>query len=662
MRLDTKLTYRREVDGLRAVAVLPVVFFHAGFPHFDGGFLGVDIFFVISGYLISGLIIGDKLNNRFSIVEFYERRIRRIFPALFAVLLFCAAGILLSLHPDRIRDFGQSLLSVVFFVSNVYFWRKSGYFGSDSEQTPLLHTWSLSVEEQFYLVYPILLVLLWRFGRRNVAWTFLAVSAISILIAEWGWRNQANANFFLTPSRSWELLVGALVALAPRPWVDRTFPPAFRQFAALAGLAAILAAFLLFDKSTPHPSLLTLVPVLGTAVVLAFADSASLAGRILSNRAFVGIGLISYSLYLWHQPILVFARIHGPSEPGTKATLVLIAASFVAAYFSWRWIERPFRTKGRFSRRAVFYFGGGVSATALAAGFVLISFSDTPLGLLDPESYARYRIVWQATDQQRNAVVSKGCHIWDETVSAAFKARFDQCARLHGKALVVTGGSHGMDMFSSLSIASTYPFIAGVSRGYCRAHAMLGRNPPYPCHYADLAAFIQERRQAVGKLLYTQTPDRLFTADYYKATLADLSRKSMDEVIDYLLRIRNGTGVDVAIIGFLPPIRMDTRRLDIFRPLDGQLRNLFDKRAYDLTLATDEEFRRRAMARGIPYYSKIDAFELKLPDDLMVDGQITYFDKRHLSIAGETYFGAKFVRNLEPELITFGPGRHGSPF
>jgi peptidoglycan/LPS O-acetylase OafA/YrhL len=206
------LKYRAEIDGLRALAVVPVILFHAGFELFSGGFVGVDVFFVISGYLTTTILIKDIENKRFSIVNFYERRARRIFPALFCVMLACIPFAWILLSDAALQKFGNGLIGVSLFLSNVVFWRQQGYFDESAELNPILHTWSLAVEEQYYVLFPIFLLLAWRFGKNRVFWMIAVMAAISLLVSEWGWRNQATANFYLAPTRAWELFAGSLAA------------------------------------------------------------------------------------------------------------------------------------------------------------------------------------------------------------------------------------------------------------------------------------------------------------------------------------------------------------------------------------------------------------------------------------------------------------------
>ncbi|WP_161973772.1 acyltransferase family protein [Hwanghaeella grinnelliae] len=343
------MKYRAEIDGLRALAVVPVILFHAGFELFGGGFVGVDVFFVISGYLITTILVEDIENKRFSIAKFYERRARRILPALFFVILVCIPFAWMWMLPTQMKDFSQSLVAVSLFASNILFWRESGYFDAAAEEKPLLHTWSLAVEEQYYVLFPILLIFAWRFGKNRVFWMIVVMATISLLLSEWGWRNTEIANFYLAPTRAWELFSGSIAAfLVQKNGVKKN------SFLALFGLAIIVFCIFFYDEEIPFPSLYALVPVFGVVLLILYADRETLAAKILSSKAFVGIGLISYSAYLWHQPLFAFARIRLLDHPPEALMLTLSLTSLVLAYLSWKYIEIPFRNRNKVSRKLVY--------------------------------------------------------------------------------------------------------------------------------------------------------------------------------------------------------------------------------------------------------------------------------------------------------------------
>jgi peptidoglycan/LPS O-acetylase OafA/YrhL len=275
------MDYRREIDGLRAIAVLPVILFHAGFEMFSGGFVGVDVFFVISGYLITSIILAEKEAGTFSLMRFYERRARRILPALFVVMAACAPFAWLWLLPNDMEDFSQSLVAVSLFVSNILFWGESGYFDTAAELKPLLHTWSLAVEEQYYVLFPLFIMLTWRLGKRWIAGLLVVTAAISLSLAQWGAYNQSAATFFLLPTRSWELAIGAFIALYFSQPQRMDASDAVKQAASGAGLLLILYGVFAFSKSTPFPSFYALLPTMGAALIILFATPSTVVGMLL---------------------------------------------------------------------------------------------------------------------------------------------------------------------------------------------------------------------------------------------------------------------------------------------------------------------------------------------------------------------------------------------
>jgi len=365
------MKYRPEIDGLRTVAVMPVIFFHAGLDLFSGGFVGVDVFFVISGYLITSILIDDLQKGTFSIARFYERRARRILPALFFVILCCAPFAWAWMLPSQMEDFGRSVIAVVFFASNILFWQDIDYFAPAAEDNPLLHTWSLAVEEQFYIFFPILLLWLWRFGRNPAFYVVLGICIASLLLAELGSHTAPGATFYLLHTRAWELGAGSLCAFA----LNRRGPLS-NGYLAAAGLLGVLLAATLYDKTTPFPSLYALLPVVGTALIILYAGPSTMVGKLLSLRGMVAIGLISYSAYLWHQPLFAFARIRSLTTPSEPLMIALSLLALGLAYFSWRFVEAPFRRKSGMwlpARRQVFAASLLASLALCIAGGIVVS-------------------------------------------------------------------------------------------------------------------------------------------------------------------------------------------------------------------------------------------------------------------------------------------------
>jgi len=364
------MDYRREVDGLRALAVTPVILFHAGFDAFSGGFVGVDIFFVISGYLITSIIIDELRVGKFSIARFYERRVRRILPALFLVMAASLPFAWLWLLPSEMLAFSHSLIAVPTFVSNILFWRESGYFEAEAELKPLLHTWSLAAEEQFYLLFPLVLIFAWKYGTRFVLGLLFVLFLGSLAIAQWGATNSPTAAFFLLPTRGWELVLGAFIAFYLS---ERNQPPtslALNQILGLLGAALIAYSIFAFSHATPFPGFYALIPTIGTALILLFAWPQTYLGKILSSKIFVGIGLVSYSAYLWHQPLFAFARHRSIEPPGAVQFVILALLTLLLALLTWRFVEQPFRNKQLFTRKTVFLSAFTASILFIAIGSI----------------------------------------------------------------------------------------------------------------------------------------------------------------------------------------------------------------------------------------------------------------------------------------------------
>lgn len=365
------MNYRKEIDGLRAVAVIPMVLFHAGIEQFGGGYVGVDVFFVVSGFLIGSILIAERSAGRFSLLEFYERRARRLLPALFTVLSVTMIIAWFLMTPGQFKSFSGSAVSVVLYLSNFFFWQQGNYFGIASEQMPLLHTWSLAVEEQFYVVFPVFMGIVWKLGRRGSVFIVAAIALASFCLAEWGARYYPSASYYLAPTRVWELFVGVLAAYHLSD--TRGTPKYQSQWVSMLGLAMVVIAMTAFDGNTPFPGVYALLPVGGTLLIILYGGSDTYVGRLLSMNLMVWIGWLSYSLYLWHQPLFAFARISGVSSESTWVFLLLGMLSVGLAYLSWRFVERPFRSRQRVSRKNV--FTGAATAAVLMGSCGAIAYT-----------------------------------------------------------------------------------------------------------------------------------------------------------------------------------------------------------------------------------------------------------------------------------------------
>jgi peptidoglycan/LPS O-acetylase OafA/YrhL len=336
------LAYRPDIDGLRAVAVLAVLLFHTKVPGFSGGFVGVDVFFVISGFLITSILLKDIADGNHSIPRFYERRIRRIFPALFPVIAFTLVGGAILFDPKSYKDFSESVLGTTLFYSNFVFANQLGYFDTTALQKPLLHTWSLAVEEQFYIAFPLLLVFINRKLKSRYA-PWLSVLALSSLAASiYGVEHHQAKTFYLVHDRAWELLVGSLLALRVLPDSSSC---RLRRTLSFSGIGLVLYSIFFYSEATPFPGYFAAAPVIGAAMFIygGMGEELPAANRLLTSKPLVFVGVISYSLYLWHWPFVAFYEYvsYRPLRPADS--LAIISASFLAAILSWKYVEQPFR-------------------------------------------------------------------------------------------------------------------------------------------------------------------------------------------------------------------------------------------------------------------------------------------------------------------------------
>ncbi|WP_051309799.1 acyltransferase family protein [Desulfogranum japonicum] len=354
------MKYRVEIDGLRAISVISVVLFHFGLSTFSGGYVGVDIFFVISGYLITSIILKEIHQDSFSLANFYVRRARRILPVLFFMLLVSSLISIIVLLPNDLYSFCKSLLSVNIYASNFYFWRESGYWAVANDLKPLLHTWSLAVEEQYYIFFPLFLLICKRLKLQYIFIFLIIILLSSLGLSQWGAYAKPSANFYLLPTRAWELAIGACLTLVqynfPIQLKNSKFTKYFSDIVSLVGLVFISYSIFLFDEETPFPSCWALLPTLGASLVILFSSRETIIGRVLGNKILVSIGLISYSLYLWHQPVLALYRSYFFLGMHWYHYLTLFIIIIILSYISYYFVEKPFRDKNNFSDKQIVYF------------------------------------------------------------------------------------------------------------------------------------------------------------------------------------------------------------------------------------------------------------------------------------------------------------------
>lgn len=383
------MNYRAEIDGLRAIAVIPVILYHAGFSLFQGGFIGVDVFFVISGFLITSIIIKAVDEGRFSLIEFYERRAKRLLPAFVVMLVVCVPLAWAFLLPNQMKLFAFNLFSAVFFAANISYSVKGDYFSINAHDDPLAHTWSLSVEEQFYLIFPLFLIVCLRWFKTNILLLVSLLMLASLMTSIWLAQEDWNRGFYLAHARAWEMLAGCTLAIG---MAKKALPA--NQWAAMMGLCAIVGSYVLFDpRMYQLPGLLTVVPVLGTLLVIGFGHRGTITHAMLSQKSLVYIGLVSYSAYLWHQPVLAFGRLAAHRftniDPGSAVLMsVLCVISMAIAWMSWRWVEVPCRKGTLLSKNRLIlpYSMGGVAVCTFAFALLVLNTNGVENRFSAPES------------------------------------------------------------------------------------------------------------------------------------------------------------------------------------------------------------------------------------------------------------------------------------
>ncbi|MEQ8965283.1 MAG: acyltransferase family protein [Azospirillaceae bacterium] len=643
------MDYRREIDGLRAVAVLPVVFFHADFAWAAGGFVGVDVFFVISGFLITSIIQAQRAEGRFRFAEFYERRARRLLPVLFLVLAATTAAGLVLESPPRLADLGESLVATALFGSNFLFLAGTGYFDTATETTPLLHTWSLAVEEQYYLVFPGAFLLLAAMARRHLTAVLGVAAVASFALCLALVRLYPEQTFYFTPARIWELLAGAILALVlagPAGVRVAALPGRLRSALGFAGLAAILGAIALLDAATPFPGPAALAPVLGTVAVLAFARADTVCGRLLARPEPVAIGLISYSLYLWHQPLLAFAKVHAPAGLPPGPAVALIAASSALAWASWRYVERPWRDRRRTPGRArVFAASAAGTLGAVAVGVALVAGDGLPGRFAD---HPRAGIIAFDPDEAQEET-------WASVRRLAEPQVEDAAAT--GAQLVVVGDSHAKDLanmlaFRRAALGDTLVLSAHVTNDACRGLAP-GTEAGAGCVYG-LERFLERSEDSAGVILAPSwRPGHL---DALPRVLATLARRGVPVLL--VSRTPDFPSVPEAVI---PPLMRGRSLADAVSPLSEDP-VLAPRRG-----AIDARLRAIADRLGVPL---VDRAALVCPGGRceFVDpsGRLLFYDTTHLTLAGAERFGARLVadpvfRAFLERLRSPRPGRATAP-
>lgn len=652
------MDYRREIDGLRAFALLPVILFHAGFQTFSGGFIGVDVFFVISGYLITTIILAELEQGKFSIIKFYERRARRILPMLFLIMLVCIPFAWFWLLPRDMKDFSQSLVAVSLFASNILFWIESDYFDTSAELKPLLHTWSLAVEEQYYLLFPLFLMLFWRLGKRWMLLTLGLLFIASLTMAEWAAYLKPTVAFYLLPTRCWELLIGAFSAFYLSKPNFKDTSKGLREFSGWLGVALILYAVFAYSKSTPFPGLYALVPTLGAVLIILFATQQTNVGRFLGNKAFVGIGLISYSAYLWHQPLFAFLKYS--NFEGSKGIYILIILfTLILAYFTWKFVESPFRKKSTYSSNFIFVFSILGAAFFIAFGF----YGHRSDGFDDRAHMA----IFKDLNYDTSRLGYQQCN--DSLTNQEPKLNYCMSASLVPSALVV-GDSHADDKFYGIekNVISLSWKLVGNSSCPPLIGVKVTSSDGTECteRLSKLFRYIKSNssiKVVVLSFAHAYPLDKFIAADHIQrqfdvkdSVIVDIENPNLSKVDAFYSGLRR-------TIEFL-----EQRKIKIVIALDvPELKNFPSeclKNTIGCKFSRSDVLSRQEILRtkiselsssynNIKVFDSLDVFcqEYMNECSILIDGRSLYRDSHHLSHFGSLKYGEVFSKWLSRNVI-----------
>ncbi len=623
------MQYREEIDGLRAIAITAVILFHAGSGLFSGGYAGVDIFFVISGYLITKIVADELKEGRFTFAAFYARRARRILPALFFMMLIVSAVCLVILLPPDLFKYGKILVFTTVFGANFRLSAERGYFDDETRENPLLHMWSLSVEEQFYLVWPVLLLLIMRTGRGTrlaVPILFAASLAVSIALVHW----MPRSAFYHLPSRGWELLTGAALALG---LVPRLSSQRLAQAVSWAGLAMMALTIFLFSRSTPFPGLAALLPTLGCAFVIYAATAHETpATRLLSLKPVVFMGKISYSLYLWHWPLIALPSYLLMRELKAPEAALSVALAIALAAFSWRFIEQPFRKPGLPSSAGLFSLpllnGRAFAALGVAALLVAIG------GYVQESGGAGWRLPPQAlvvAAQKRSFQLETLCDTYKRSKNDLYECVWGKPDS--GKVPVVLWGDSNADHYLSaiVKVFSSGKFY--LTPG-CPPVTLPDRSPDFAKSMRNCA----ENNFEVMKAILAERPAIVVLAGLWgRVTSTSKDTGELKTFMKSMTAKLNGEGAKVLILGQAPAhdgSAMRCEGLRLYLGLRHEACGRIERAVVDKVNEPARIALTSAESADVRFYSPSDVFCDQFYCYASKAGRWLYADGHHLNAEG----------------------------
>jgi peptidoglycan/LPS O-acetylase OafA/YrhL len=659
------IKHRSDIDGLRALAILPVVLYHGGASWLPGGFLGVDVFFVISGFLITSILADEIGTSKFSVKRFYLRRARRILPVLLVVLAATFLAGLLMLTPAEMKDLGRMVIATCLFGSNIALWMQSGYFDAAAELKPLLMTWSLGIEEQFYIFWPLVLLVAAR-SRARLATVAGALALISFGLAVWAIPGHPSAAFYLLPCRAWELLLGATLATVLRGGnADTRLIRVMRNGSSLAGLALVMAAILLLNRHSSIPGWPALLPCAGAALLIWAGERAIVNRLLLSARPMVLVGLISYSLYLWHWPLLTLARLRaGPEGLTPESTAVVLVLALGLSTITWRWVENRWRVGATSNPAATLARYAGLTAAVGFLGFSAVASSGFPSrvsfqALADPEPVASiYPTTTKCVARAKSTCgadgpVRQAVALWGDSQALAIAPGIERWAAQHERSFV-------------LRTHNTCPPLAG-------ADAVLDRIPfPFCRKFNDdvIAQLTADKEVQLVVLVarwawYTETTDFVFdrhsvylTDDAERIGGAANSRRVFNDALARSVAILTASGKKVLLVGQVPELGFDPASCLTRQELPAIL-----VKRHECTVPTSLVSQRLKYSNDIlSTYAGVEMVQVFFPADVFCDQsacrssvgrQLLYADDNHVSAAG-----AKFLADRLDRYVTIPQSRN----
>ena len=588
----------------------------------------------------------------FSLLNFYERRARRILPALFFVTLCILPFLWFWMLPRDLKSFSESLVAVSLFSSNIFFCLTSGYFDSVSEVKPLLHTWSLALEEQYYVLFPLFLMLTWKLGKKWIIPLLLTVTVISVFAAQWGSSAHPSFTFYLLPTRGFEILIGSLISLSIG---YKSSTMLVDQLASVAGLLLILYAIFVFDKNTPTPSFYTLIPTIGAGLILVFASTKTLVGRLLGNRILVGIGLISYSAYLWHHPLFVVARLINMGKLTSTIFIILSLSSLVLGYLSWKYVENPFRNRMIISRRSLFTVSLTLTFTYFIIGLIGYFTNGFEYYWLHNRATYEQLITYNLLLKEKresavlkveNRVDDSICAFDVENLTSKVADRIVKCSSKFDNGIAVIGDSHATNLFGSLYFNKKSQFIVGITKNACHLPEVLS-----DCPYNDFLNFVEKYPKLFKIIIYEKAGYLML--QHSNGNGADISGLTLNEelkgikvnldvisgVSNYLIKLSRYTHV----IWFGPHIEPQISEELIMHNGCNFKFNL-RKNQWELYKDLDHkinEYISNLRNSKFIYISQNDLYKFEFPRDFMNCNSLFWVDENHYSKSGEKYFSSR---------------------